>query len=182
MKRIERPAPEEMIAYFQRYTTLAHGEDLLEALQFASEKLWELAAHIPAGFADHRYAPGKWSIKEVLQHLIDTERVFSYRAMCFSRLEATGLPGFDEDMYIENAATDRRELHEILQEHDVVRRSTIELFKGMSDEMLLRRGTANGNRISVRAIGWAIAGHVMHHVQVLEQRYLARAMDRVQPL
>ena len=178
MRRIERPAADEMIAYFQRYSAQAKGEHLIEALQNASEMLWDVVARIPTGYADHRYAPGKWSIKEIFQHLIDTERVFSYRAMCFSRNEVIGLPGFDEDTYIENADTGQRELHQILREHDVVRQSTIELFNGMSDRMLLRTGVANGNRISVRAIGWTIAGHVQHHLQVIDQRYLVRAADR----
>ncbi len=178
MRKIERPAADEMIAYFQRYTAQAKGDHLIEALENSAEMLWDVVARIPAGFAEHRYAPGKWSIKEIFQHLIDTERIFGYRALCFSRNEVMELPGFDEDMYIENAATDQRELHEILREHDVVRRSTIELFSGMSDQMLQRTGVANGNRISVRAIGWTIAGHVLHHLQVIDQRYLVRATDR----
>ena len=179
MRTIQRPATEEMIAYFQRYVVQAHGNDLIEALRNASEQTWEVVSRIPAGFADHRYAPGKWSIKEIFQHLIDTERVFAYRALCFSRNEVIELPGFDENMYIENANTDRRELHELLREYDVVRSSTIQLFNGMSEEMLMRSGTANGNLISVRAIGWTIAGHVLHHMQIIDQRYLARPADRV---
>lgn len=170
----ERPSSSEVNSYFQNYIAQAQGGDLLAALQKASDRLWETVYRIPTGFADHRYAPGKWSIKEVFQHLIDTERVFCYRALCFARTDATELPGFDENSYIDNAATERRELHQLLREHDLQRASTIALFESFSEEMLLRTGVANGNRISVRALGWTIAGHVMHHMDVVDQRYLGK--------
>ncbi len=168
----ERPAPNELIPYFGSYIAKAIGDDLFSALQNASDRTWGTIQRIPTGSADHRYAPGKWSIKEVFQHLIDTERIFCYRALRFSRRDPTELPGYDENSYIDNASTDRREFHHLLEEHEVVRSGTTALFRSFSEEMLLRRGIANGNAISVRAIGWTIAGHAMHHLDVIDQRYL----------
>jgi uncharacterized damage-inducible protein DinB len=172
MKASARPADDEVNGYFANYIGKAQGDDLFRALNKASDRLWETVYRIPTGHADHRYAPGKWSIKEVFQHVLDSERIFCYRALRFARNDATELPGFDENVYIENADTGHRELHELLREHDVVRVSTIALFRSFTDEMLLRSGIANGSRISVRALGWTIAGHVTHHMEVIDERYL----------
>ncbi len=168
----DRPEPTELIPYFGSYIAKAIGADLFSALQKASDRTWETIYRIPTGSADHRYAPGKWSIKEVFQHLIDTERIFCYRALRFARLDPTELPGYDENAYIDNASTEKREFHLLLEEHDVVRAGTVALFRSFSEDMLLRRGIANGNMISVRAIGWTIAGLAMHHMDVIDQRYL----------
>lgn len=172
MKNSGRPATTEVAAYFQRYIDKAHEDDLLEALEHASDRMWETVYRIPTGYADHRYAPGKWTVKDIFQHLIDTERIFCYRALRFARNDRTELPGFDENAYAVNAATAHRELHQLLRELDLQRSSTIALFSSFSDEMLLRSGTANGNAISVRALGWTIAGHVHHHMDVIDERYL----------
>jgi hypothetical protein len=167
-----RPGNGEMIPYFNAYVAQAEGSDLIHALKKASDRLWETAYRIPTGYGDHRYSEGKWTIKEVLQHVIDTERILSYRALSFARGEATALPGFDEDAYAAHADAGRRELHQLLREHDIVRSSTLALFRSFSDEMLLRTGVANGHAITVRALGWTIAGHSTHHMNVIDQRYL----------
>jgi uncharacterized damage-inducible protein DinB len=172
MKAVPRPEAGEAISQFNTYISKATGSDLFQALNKASDRLWETVYRIPTGFADHRYAEGKWSIKEVFQHVLDSERIFCYRALCFARNDATELPGFDENAYAANADTSHRELHELLREHDLVRAATMALFRGFSEEMLLRSGVANGKRISVRAIGWTIAGHVTHHMDVIDERYL----------
>ena len=111
----------------------------------------------------------------MFQHLVDTERIMCYRALRFARNDATELPGFSEDRYILNAGTEHRELHELLREHDLVRASTIAMFRSFTDQMLMRGGIANGNRMTVRAIAWMIAGHAMHHMDVVDERYLARS-------
>ena len=172
MSAFGRPAPGESPAYFQRYIDKAPGDDLMLALRKASEALWDAVAKIRTGQGEYRYAEGKWTINEVFQHLIDTERVFCYRALCFARADATELPGFDENEYVRNADTARREMHHLLREHDVVRSATLQLFGSFSPEMLERVGTANGKRMTVRALGWTIAGHVMHHLEVIHERYL----------
>lgn len=172
MNALGRPGPEEVNAYFARYIELADGRDLLEALAIASEQLLAAAQRIPAEKAGYRYASGKWTIEQLMQHVVDTERIFTYRALCFARKDATELPGFDENDYADATANNDKGLRRILAEHDAVRSATIELFRGFNAEELLRTGTANGNRFSVRALGWATAGHAMHHVNVLHERYL----------
>ena len=171
MNALGRPGPEEVNAYFARYIDLADGRDLLEALANASEQVRATAQRIPSEKAGYRYAAGKWTIEQLMQHVVDTERIFTYRALCFARKDATELPGFEENDYADATADSDKGLRRILAEHDAVRNATIELFRGNDDE-LLRKGTANGNRFSVRALGWATAGHAMHHVKVLHERYL----------
>ena len=172
MNALGRPGPEEVNAYFARYIDLADGRDLLEALANASEQVRATAQRIPSEKAGYRYAPGKWTIEQLMQHVVDTERIFTYRALCFARKDATELPGFEENDYADATADSDKGLRRILAEHDAVRNATIELFRGFNDDELLRKGTANGNRFSVRALGWATAGHAMHHVKVLHERYL----------
>ncbi len=172
MNALGRPGPEEVNAYFARYIDLADGRDLLEALANASEQVRATAQRIPSEKAGYRYAAGKWTIEQLMQHVVDTERIFTYRALCFARKDATELPGFEENDYADATADSDKGLRRILAEHDAVRNATIELFRGFNDDELLRKGTANGNRFSVRALGWATAGHAMHHVKVLHERYL----------
>ena len=169
-----RPAPEEVVGFYWNYIERAEGDDLIRALQKASDAVWNTVYLIPTGKAEHRYAPGKWTIKEVFQHVVDSERIFSYRALRFARNDGTELPGFEENDYVPEARVDRRGFHQLLREHDAVRASTIELFRSFDEEMLLRSGTANNNRMSVRGLGWAIAGHAMHHMRVIEERYLEK--------
>lgn len=172
MNALERPSPGEIPAYYQRYIDQADGRDLLEALATASEHTWATVRRIPAEKAHHRYAPGKWTIEQLMQHVVDSERVFAYRALRFARNDATELPGFDEDAWAASTEGSLRSLRTIMVEHDAVRNASITLFQGLTAGELQRTGTANGNRFSVRALGWAIAGHAMHHVKVLHERYL----------
>ncbi len=172
MTLLERPPLEEMPAYYHGYVNTAIGDDLQQTLQNASDRAWAIQRSLPRERHEHRYAPGKWSVKEVYQHMIDTERIFGYRALCFARNDATPLPGFEENDYSPEARCDARAMHAIMREHDAVRASTVELFRSFDDIALLRTGMANNNRMSVRAIGWIIAGHAMHHMKVIEERYL----------
>ena len=119
----------------------------------------------------HRYAPGKWSVKEVLGHLCDTERIYAYRALRFARNDATPLPGFEEDDYVPAGRFDARPLRDLLDEWQAVRSATLALYRGLDGDALLRRGVANGNLISVRAMAWLAAGHALHHLGVLRERY-----------
>ncbi|HMC96969.1 MAG TPA: DinB family protein [Flavobacteriales bacterium] len=167
----ERPDPSEVPGFYHGYVALATEQDLLAALRSASDRTASIMGRVPDGRGDHRYAPGKWSIKDVLQHVIDAERIFGYRALRFARNDATELPGFEENDYAPNALADRRELADLVAEFGTVRAATTTLFRSFSPEMSLRAGTANKARISVRALGWVIAGHTMHHMNVIEQRY-----------
>lgn len=168
----ERPPLEEVPAFYRGYVEEAPDGNIIRTLRSASDRLWDTVARLPAGHADHRYAPEKWSVMEVFQHVVDAERVFSYRALRFARNDGTELPGFDENSYAMNAVVAHREFHEILREHDALRWATIELFRSFTPEMLGRTGIANGQRISVRALGWVIAGHAVHHMTIINERYL----------
>ncbi len=167
-----RPQPSEFPEYYHAYVAAAIGEDIPQALRLAGEHMRATLRDLSPEKGDHRYAPEKWSLKEVVQHMIDAERVFSYRAMRFARNDATELPAFEENDYVPEARTERRTLRDLMEEHDAVRASTIALFRSF-DELALRRvGTANRQRVTVNALGWIIAGHAMHHLRVIEERYL----------
>ena len=123
--------------------------------------------------ASHRYAPGKWTLREVIGHLTDAERVFAYRALRIARGDATPLPGFDHDAYVRAARFERRLLAEILEEFEHLRRSNLRLFGSFDEEDLSRRGTASGHGVSVRALLFITAGHERHHLRVIRERYVA---------
>ncbi len=167
-----RPAPEEVPAFYRGYVDAAQGRDLPEALVHAAQAVLNAFGAVPSAQIDHRYAPGKWTVREVLLHLNDTERVFAYRALRFARMDATPLPGFDEDAYVPAARAARRSMDDLLAEHRAVHQATLALFRSFGPEDLLRTGTAGGKTISVRALGWATAGHALHHVRLLHERYL----------
>lgn len=172
MPAIPRPARDEYAPYFGGYIGEVPPGDVLEILEQQMAETQDLLRGLPTSRAMHRYAPGKWSIKEVVGHLSDTERIFAYRALCFSRSERAPLPGFEEDDYVAAAGFDARSLAELARELETVRAATLTLFRGLSDEALLRRGTANGKEFTVRAIAYIVAGHERHHVRVLRERYL----------
>jgi len=167
-----KPAPTEIPAFYQRYIAQVSGNNLLEGMLHAAKTLRSTIEQVRPDEEEYRYAPGKWSVKEVLQHVIDAERIFAYRALRFARNDATPLLGFEENDYVPAARCERRTLADLLAEYAAVHHATLELFVSMDEEMMLRTGIANGNRISVRAIGWTIGGHVLHHVGILKERYL----------
>lgn len=167
-----RPPLDEVPPFYHGYVQEAVGSDVCEALVSAAAAVQTLFGAIPEERGDHRYAPGKWSVKDVLLHLVDAERVFAYRALRFARMDGTPLPGFDEDAYVPAARADKRTLAGLLEEHRAVHASTLALFRSLGAEELLRTGEANGRIISVRAIGWATAGHALHHASVVRERYL----------
>jgi len=168
---IARPAPEEFFAYYGKYVDRVPGEDALPALRDQIVETARLLKPLDEAKALHRYAPGKWSVKEVVGHLADSERVFAYRALRMGRRDATPLSGFDENAYVPAGGFDARPLAEILREYETVRAGTLALFAGMDPEALLFRGTANGKEITVRALAWIMAGHELHHRGLLVERY-----------
>ncbi len=172
MNALERPQAREIAPYYQRYIDLADGRDLIEALVNAGEHLRAVVRSVPPGKAGHAYAPGKWTIEQLLQHVVDCERVFGYRALTFARNDATALPGFEEDDWAAATLNSGRTLRQVMAEHDAVRSATLSFYEGCTAEELMAHGTANGNPFSVRALGWAIAGHAVHHANVLRDRYL----------
>ncbi len=168
-----RPAPADFPSYYHRYVEEAAGDDMLDAMRIAQRTIHEVLARVPSTMEEHRYAADKWSIKEVVQHVIDGERIFAYRALRFSRGDGTELPGFEENDYTPASKADRRTLKDLLHEYDVVREASLLLFQSLPPGTLDRSGLANGQRISVRALGWVIAGHSNHHATVLAERYLS---------
>jgi hypothetical protein len=170
--RTERPAADEHAPYYSTYTGEAPGGDLVTALEKQAADVAALIEGVPAAREGHRYAEGKWSIKEVVGHVADTERVFAYRLLRFARGDATALPSFDENLIATGSEADARTLADLGEEFAAVRRATVTLIRPMQDAQMARRGTASGKEISARALAWIIAGHAQHHIKVLRVRYL----------
>lgn len=169
---IERPAADEHAPYYEKYVTKVPDGDLISLLREQVVETVGLLRGVTSERANHAYAPGKWSIKEVVGHITDTERVMTYRAMRISRGDTTPLASFDENLYVANSNFAQRSLGDLLEELQIVRASTVQLARHMDAAMLARRGTASGNPVSVRALLYIVAGHERHHAQLLRERYL----------
>lgn len=162
----------EYAPYFEQYMQLVSKDEksIIENL-VASQKVFDdVLRNLPVEKHNFSYAEGKWTMKELIQHIIDTERVFSYRALCFARNDNTSLPGFDQDVFVENDNANDRNYYDLLNEMEVLRKSSIQLFKSFSDEALLRVGVASNNKISVRALGYLFSGHQIHHLNIIKER------------
>jgi hypothetical protein len=157
--------------YFDRYINLVEDLDLIEALEKYGPAFLEKEKSHFEKLGDKIYAPGKWTIKDLLQHIIDAERVFIYRALRFARNDKTELPGFDEDSFAVHADTKNRSVTDLLEEFSLLRKSTILFYKTLDDAALKLEGIASGNKMSVLAIGFTICGHPMHHMRVIRERY-----------
>ncbi|HMI07147.1 MAG TPA: DinB family protein [Flavobacterium sp.] len=147
--------------------------NLVEELEISVHRLIRFVQEIPMDKFDYRYAEGKWTIKDILLHLIDAERIFAYRALRFARKDQTPLASFDENDYVDVAGGNSRSIQDLLTELAVVRQATLSLFKSFDEETLLRKGIASNNPMSVRALGFVIIGHQNHHQQVFAERYLS---------
>ncbi len=163
---------EEYSSWYQPYVSTLDNVVLMEELEISVHRLVKFVQNIPMDKFDYRYAEGKWTIKDILQHLIDCERIFSYRALRFARFDPTPLPGFDENDYALNSGGNARSIQNLLSELLTVRESTLSLFKNFSDQILMRKGMASGSEMTVRALGFIIIGHQNHHQSVFEERYL----------
>lgn len=157
---------------FANYVREAGAVNLIEELEISLHDFIRFVQNIPLDKFDYRYAEGKWTIKDIIQHLIDSERVFTYRALRFSRNDKTVLPGFEENDYVDNTAANKRSIQELLTELSALRHSTLMFYKSLSEEQLKRVGTASSHQISAGALGFVIIGHQKHHQKVFEERYL----------
>lgn len=166
-----RPEPGEYAPYYDRYISLITGNEILTTLDAQRRQMLLLMSGRDESDGDHRYAPEKWSVKEVLGHICDTERIFAYRALRISRGDRTPIEGFDQDPYVENGPFARRPLAELIEDYIAVRRATLTLFRNLDEQAWLRRGIANKNEVSVRALAYTAAGHELHHRRILEQKY-----------
>ena len=166
-----RPEASEHNPYYGKYIAMVPEDDGIQALESQLAEGLALFGAIPESKGDHRYAPGKWMVREVIGHLIDAERVFAYRAMRFARNDRTELPGFDENEYVPAGGFARRTIADLAGEWELVRRSSIAMFRGLEEGAWLRQGVANGDSITVRALAFIIAGHSRHHAAILRERY-----------
>ena len=172
MKNAGRPQAGEYGSFFQRYIDLAPEEDVVAALEAQGQETAALLAGLSEEQASQRYAPDKWSIKQLVGHVSDGERVFAYRALAIARGETRALPGFDQDPYVANSGADERSISDLAGELAAVRRANLMMLRALPDEAWHRVGTASDNPISVRAIAYIILGHERHHANILRERYL----------
>lgn len=173
IKYIEFPLENEYPSYAEMYMKLVKKDgSLIEQLKSSLHKTKSLINNLSNDELDYRYEKNKWSIKEVLVHIIDDERIYGYRALSFARNDKTNLPGFEQEDYNYYSDTSERTIENILEEYEALRLSTIALFNALSDKSLKRIGIANGNRASARALGYHILGHELHHIKTIENLYL----------
>jgi len=171
---IARPEPGEYAPYYDRYISLVRGSDILTTLDSQRRQMLLLLSCRDDSEGDFRYAPDKWSAKEVLGHVCDTERIFAYRALRISRGDRTPIEGFEQDDYVRNGPFQSRPLAERIEDYIAIRRATLTLFRNLDEQAWLRQGIANKNEVSVRAIAYTIAGHELHHRRILEEKYFAK--------
>jgi DinB family protein len=162
----------EYAPFYKNYITSLGDVTLLDILNDSLQEILETVKNLPEEKLVYRYAEGKWTIKELIQHIIDAERVLSYRALRFSRNDITDLHGFNEDWYVDNSNGNDRNFSDLLHELSLIRKASISLFSSFSNEMLTMSGSANGSLMSVRALGFVIAGHQMHHLKIIKEKYL----------
>lgn len=170
--RAARPAPDEFAPYYGRYIDKVPDGDIVATLRDQVGATLAVLRAIPDAKAGHRYAPDKWSIREVVGHLSDAERIFTYRALRIARGDETPLPGFDENAFVSRARLDARSFAGLIDEYAAVRAATVALFDSLFPEEWTRRGIASDKGVSVRALAWITAGHERHHLEILRARYL----------
>jgi uncharacterized damage-inducible protein DinB len=168
---VTRPASTEYAPHYAHYVDRVPEDDILATLERQAIETAKLLASIDEHKAVHRYEEGKWSVKELLGHVVDSERVFAYRALCFARGEEQPLPGFDQNPYVENASFDSWSIADLAEQYALTRRSTILLLRNLPEEAWMRQGIASDNAITVRALAWIVVGHERHHVAILRDRY-----------
>lgn len=170
---VRRPSTTEYAPFYAGYVAGVPDGDLIEHLERQAEKTVALLGAISEEKSQHRYAPGKWTIREVLGHVIDGERVFTYRALTFARGDTGPLPSFDENAWAATSNAGRRDMKELLVEYRAVRAATVALFRSFGEDDFARSGTASKNPVTVRALAYIVAGHELHHLKILRERYLS---------
>ena len=166
-----RPNKNDYAPYYEGYISLVEGNDIFKILVSQSIKTQEVLNSFPKAMGDFTYQPGKWTVKQVIGHLIDTERVMAYRAMCIARDEKQSLPGFDQDDYVKAGNFNKRDLFDLVYDFRLLRESNMLLVKGLDKEIFSKRGIANNNEVTVLALFYIIAGHEKHHMNILVDRY-----------
>jgi uncharacterized damage-inducible protein DinB len=168
---VARPGPGEYTPYYDRYISLVPGSDILATLDAQRRNTMTLLCGRDEADGDYRYAPGKWSAKEVLGHVCDTERIFAYRALRIARADQTPIEGYEQDDYVRNGPFAQAPLPELIEDYIAVRRATLTLLRNLDESAWTRHGIANKNEVTVRALAYIIAGHELHHRKILEEKY-----------
>lgn len=168
---MKKSAINPMPEFFDRYINLVEDIPVVEALEKHAFLVPDSEKNFYHQLGNKMYAPGKWTVKDIIQHLIDAERILAYRALWFARKDKTGLPGFDEHVFASRTDASGRSLPDLLDEFFIVRQASIALFRSFTDDMLRQTGVADGKSISVLALGFVIAGHPLHHVRIIQERY-----------
>jgi hypothetical protein len=158
--------------FFDRYINIAEDNELIDSLQNSYQKIEEVSIATLELLKDNVYAPGKWTVKDILQHMIDTERIQAYRALRIARNDKNELIGFDEELFAQNTIANQRTVKDLIEEYKFVRLSSIALFKNMTDEMLLRTGTAFKVQVTALSLGFVLVGHQKHHFNIINEKYL----------
>jgi uncharacterized damage-inducible protein DinB len=167
-----RPEPNEYASYYETYVSKVGGAEVLEALERQGAETLALLRGLAEERGAHRYGEGKWSVKQLVGHVMDTERLFSYRALAIARGDRQPLPGMEQEVWMAGSDFDSRTLSSLAEEFESVRAATLHLLRHLSPEAWARRGVASGNEVTVRALAYIIAGHEAHHVGILRERYL----------
>lgn len=167
-----KPEAGEFLPFYGKYIDLVEAGDIVSTLANQMSETQVLLKGLPASVGAYRYAPDKWSVNEMIGHLIDSERIFLTRALRFARSDSTPLPGFEQDDYVRNSSYEDYPLAELASELEGLRQSTIFFFRHLSEDAWMRRGTANGAEVTVRALAYIVAGHELHHRKILRTRYL----------
>ena len=170
---VARPEPGEYAPYYDRYISLIPGTEILATLESQRRQMMLLLSGRDEADGDFRYAPDKWSAKQVLGHVCDTERIFAYRALRIARGDRTPIEGFEQDDYVRNGPFVQLPISDIIDEYIAVRRATLTLLRNLDEPAWTRRGIANKNEVSVRALAYIIAGHELHHRRILEEKYFS---------
>lgn len=168
-----RPEKNEYAEFYGGYVASIAEDDVMAVLRQQIDEMRSVVASLDDARGDYRYADGKWSIKDLLGHILDGERVFAYRILRFARADDTPLPGYDQDPYVIHNNAPQRKFTDLFEEFELLRRANIKLIENLDETALMRSGTASGNPVSVRALVTILAGHVRHHLNVLNERYLA---------
>ena len=171
---MQKPNITEYAPYYQRYIDLIHTDDIFSFFKQQAEEIVTLFTNLSEDQASFRYAEGKWTIKEVLAHIVDSERIFGYRVLAISRGEKNPLPGFAENEYVSNGKYENRSLKSLLAEYSHLSSANLELFKSLDEEMLSQKGIASGKEVTARAILFVTIGHENHHLEIIKTRYLAK--------
>lgn len=169
---IAKAQPSETVPFYLRYLNQIPDQDMLALLENQAKEIVHLFTNLTPEKLNFAYAPGKWSLKELFGHMVDTERIMAYRTLCIARGETISLPGFDENAYVENAEFKNRDLENLITEYKGLRQSNLALFQSFNDEVLARSGSANNSPATVRGIISIIAAHEFHHLQIIKSQYL----------